>query len=102
MGTVNGHRKRCLVKTEADADALIEEYEKEVKKSGEFWARLSDSDRLAITATLIQIRETHQSVTAVWEDWKRWRKENQQTVVTPMTYEGAVAELKRRTDQSIG
>jgi hypothetical protein len=96
FGTVNGHRKRPLVNTEAEADVLLENYRKEVKAAGEFWARLSESDRMAATATLMQIKEEGMTVTSVWEDWKRWKKDNQQTTTTPMAYEEVVAEWERR------
>ena len=96
FGTVHGHRKRPLVDSEAEADAILGKYQKEVKQAGEFWARLPDSERLATTATLIQIRDAGHTATSVWEDWKRWKKDNQQTVTTPMPYEDVVAEWKRR------
>lgn len=96
FGAVNGHRKRPLVHTEDDADDLIKKYRKDVKSAGEFWARLPDSERLATVATLVQIKEAGHTVTGVWEDWKRWRKDNQQTVTTPMAYQDVVNEWERR------
>lgn len=74
----------------------MDKYRKEVKQAGEFWARLPESERLATTATLIQIRDAGHTPTSIWEDWKRWKKDNQQTVTTPMPYEDVVAEWKRR------
>lgn len=96
FGIVHGHRKRPLVNSEAEADKLIDKYKKDVKQSGEFWARLPESERLATTATLIQIKEAGHAVTKVWEDWKRWQKDNQQTVTISTPYENAVLEWKRR------
>jgi hypothetical protein len=39
------------------ADDAIETYEKEVKKAGEFWARLSDQDRRDTVFVLEKIRQ---------------------------------------------
>src|ERR1039458_10585656 len=96
FGRVHGPRKRPLVDTEAEADAILDKYRKEVKQAGEFWARLPDSERLATTAALVQIRDAGHTLTSVWEDWKRWQRDNHQTVTTPMAYEDVVKEWKRR------
>jgi hypothetical protein len=96
FGIMHGHRKRPLRDTEAEADKLLDQYKKDVKKGGEFWARLPESDRLEITATLIKIREAGHTIATVWADWQRWKKDNQQSTTTPMPYEDVVAEWKRR------
>ena len=94
FGIVHRHRKRPLVDTEVEADAILEKYKKEVKQTGEFWARLPDSERLATTATLIQILGAGHTPTSIWEDWRRWKKGNQQTVTTPIsTVQEAIRQL---------
>jgi hypothetical protein len=92
----NGHRRRPVFQTEADADAAIDSYEKDSKKGGEFWAKLTKLDRNEIIAILQQIKAAGRTLGGVWEDWKRWQKDNQQTTTTPMPYEDVVAEFRKR------
>jgi len=96
FGIVNGHRLRPLVNSEDDADKLLSKYKKDLKQAGEFWARLSGSDRLEITATLTKIKEAGHTVTSVWADWQRWKKDSQQTTTEPKAYEDVVAEFETR------
>jgi hypothetical protein len=43
-----GKRQRLFFPTEKEANAAIDAYEKEVKRAGEFWARLGPAERKAV------------------------------------------------------
>jgi hypothetical protein len=47
---------RLTLKTEADANAQIGRYEKELKGCGEYWARLTDLERQMTVAILREIQ----------------------------------------------
>src|SRR5581483_9707324 len=96
FGIVNGHRKRPLVDTEKEADALVDKFNKDLKKAGEFWAHMDESDRLTVTGILLQMAETKTSLGTVWEEWKKFKRETNSTAVTPTAYEDAVDEFKKR------
>ena len=96
FGIVDGHRRRPLVNTREEAEAIVEKYNKDVKKAGEFWANMPDTERLSTVAVITQIREAKKTIGGVWEDWKRWKSENPNTAVVPCAYEDAVAEFQRR------
>jgi hypothetical protein len=91
-----GKKLRHTFKTEGDADAEIDEYKKEVKRRGEYWARLTPVERDIVVGVLQDIKAQGRTLQGVWADWQRWRKDNQQTTTTPMAYEDVVAEFKRR------
>lgn len=91
-----GHRKRTTHDTEAEADAIIDKYRKTVSKSGEWWARLPEKERLQIQATCVDIKSAALTLPQVWEDHKRWRTENAQTCITSMPYEDAVMKWGER------
>jgi hypothetical protein len=96
FGIVDGHRKRHLFDIEKGADGRIDQYNKDLKKAGDFWARMSSSERLSTTATLVEIKAAGKSPSEVWADWKRWKKETNSTAVEPTAYEDVLTEFKRR------
>jgi hypothetical protein len=51
-----GIRRRPYFDTEAEADEAIEAYEDEIKKGGEFWARMAVPERKAIISVLEEIK----------------------------------------------
>ena len=55
FGIVDGHRRRPLVNTREEAEAIVEKYNKDVKKAGEFWANMPDTERLSTVAVITQI-----------------------------------------------
>ncbi len=71
-------------------------YKKELKKGGEFWARLSVIDRKEAIGVLEEIKAANLAPREVWEDYKRMKKDTAQTVAVPMAYEDVVTEWKRR------
>jgi len=91
-----GKKLRRTFKTEADADTAIDDYRKDVKKRGEYWARLTPVERELVVGILQDIKAKGQTLDKVWGDWQRWQKDNQQTTTTTMPYEGVVAEFKKR------
>ncbi len=93
---VTGKKKRQYFETENEADGSIDKYEKELKSHGEYWARLKPLERQQIVTTLQDMEAAGKSVDTVWADWKRWREDNQQMFTTPMPYDDAVTEWKRR------
>ncbi|MGD0411827.1 MAG: hypothetical protein ABSC18_08975 [Verrucomicrobiota bacterium] len=93
---VSGKKLRRTYKTEDDADTAIDEYRTEVKKRGEFWARLAPVERDLLVGILQDIKAKGQTLQGVWADWQRWQKDNQQTTTTPMPYADVIAEFKHR------
>jgi hypothetical protein len=92
----NGVRRRPYFATENDADVAIDKYKRDLKAGGEFWARMPITQRKQVISVLEEIKAVNQTPRAVWEDWKRWKKDNQQTALTPMPYADVVEEWKRR------
>lgn len=92
----SGVRRRPYFPTETDADEATDNYKKEIKAAGEFWARLPIAERKQVISVLEEIKAANTTPRAVWEDWKRWKKDNQQAATTPMPYEETVAEFKAR------
>jgi hypothetical protein len=92
-----GKKKRLAFETEAEADAEIEHYKKEVKLYGEYWARLSPLERQTTVAILQEIKARDLALTRVWADHQKWSKDaDKQEPVTAQSYADAVAEFKRR------
>jgi len=91
-----GVRRRPYFAEEADANAAIDKYRKDLKKGGEFWARMSTPARKEAVSVLEEIKAANMTPRQVWEDHKRWKKDNQQTTTTPMPYEDVVAEFRKR------
>jgi len=67
-----GKRIRLTVKTEADADAEIDRCEKELKRYGEYWARLTDLARQTTVAILQEIQSKKLILTRVWTEHQKW------------------------------
>ena len=95
-----GNRKRNLFKLEVDADKAIEEHGKKQKKDGEFWSRLSPVEKVEITGTLTAIKSAGLTVTQVWADYQRWKKDCAESTVEPMEYSKVVAEWFRRKTEA--
>jgi hypothetical protein len=91
-----GKKKRLTVETEAEADAVIDKYHKDLKQRGEYWARLSPTERDTTVAVLQEIKMKGRTLASVWADWQRWQMENNNTAIEPMAYEKAVDEWGRR------
>jgi hypothetical protein len=92
-----GKKIRLTVKSEADADAEIDRYKKELKRCGEYWARLTDLERQTTVAILQEIQSKKLSLTRVWTEHQKWSKDvDKQETTTPMPYSDAVEEFKRR------
>ena len=92
-----GKKIRLTVKTEADADAEIDRYNKELKRCGEYWARRTDLERQTTVAILQEIQSKKLTLTRVWTEHQKWSKDvDKQETTTPMPYSDAVEEFKRR------
>ena len=92
-----GKKIRLTLKTEAEADAEIDRYKKELKRCGEYWARLTELERQTTVAILQEIQSKKLTLTRVWTEHQRWSKDvDKQETTTPMPYAGAVEEFKRR------
>ena len=85
-----------MVETEADADKEIDDYHKEVKARGEWWARMPEIERESVQAVCNQIRVARLTLSRVWEDFKRWKTENAQTAIEAMPYAKAIDKWKDR------
>jgi integrase/recombinase XerD len=95
---VTGKRLRPIFESEEEAKADIDKTAKAEVKQGSWWVRLSDVKRKMITAVCAEVEAAGQTLSSVWEDWKKWRKDNQQIVVEPMPYDKAVDEWHRRKE----
>ena len=92
-----GKKIRLTLKTEAEADAEIDRYKKELKRCGEYWARLTELGRQTTVAILQEIQSKKLTLTRVWKEHQKWSKDvNKQETNTPMPYSDAVEEFKRR------
>lgn len=91
-----GLKKRKVVATEEDANKAIEAHLKAAKSHGEWWARLSELERESVQTVCKQIKTAGFTLSRVWEDHQRWRKENAQTAVELMPYTKAVDAWKDR------
>jgi hypothetical protein len=90
-----GKKKRSYFETEKEADDAVAGYEREVKKGGEYWARMSPAKRQWVIGILMDIEAKGQSIQSVWADWQRDKKAATQTII-PQPYEDCVTEWKRR------
>lgn len=91
-----GKRQRRFFEKEDEADDAIDDYEKELKKFGEYWLRMKPAKRRLVAGILTDMDAKGQSIDGVWADWQRWQKDNAQTMTIPMPYEDVVTEWKRR------
>ncbi len=91
-----GKKQRSTFRTEGEADRAIEEYEGELKKCGEYWARMKPLDRELVVATLKDIVAQGQTLPSVWADWQRWRKEHANSVTEVKAYEDVIKEWRKR------
>ena len=92
-----GHRLRPLFRTEAAADAEIDRHHDEMRRCGDYWARLSKLKRNLIVATLQSIEAAGLTVDRVWANHQQWSKEiNKQSTTEPMPYVDVVAEFRKR------
>jgi hypothetical protein len=85
-----GRKRRKVVETEAKADKEIDDYHKEVKARGEWWARLTELERESMQTVCKQIKVAGLTLSRVWEDFKRWQTENLQIAIEAMPYAKAV------------
>jgi len=92
-----GKRKRLFFHTETKANDAIDKFEKEVKKAGEWWARLEPQERRAVELVCTGIKHAGLTLTKVWEDHQESRKQQQEaSTIVPQAYEDVVTEWKRR------
>ena len=91
-----GTKTRKIVETEDEAKHEIEVYRKPVKSRGEWWARMSELELASVQLVYKQVQAAGLTLTRVWEDHQRWRKENAQTAIEPMSYAKAVDKWKDR------
>ncbi|HEV2246170.1 MAG TPA: hypothetical protein VGW37_05915 [Terriglobia bacterium] len=97
-----GVRRRPYFDTEKEADDALDAWKKDVKRGGDFWARLTPTERKQLVTVIEEIKaakkqtSASEAVRAMFEDWKRWRKDNQQSVTTPMEYSKVVEEWGKR------
>jgi integrase len=68
-----GHRPRRFFKTQKEADDELKDWNKDAKKHGEFFARMTPQERLAVAGVLSEIKAERLTPRQVWEDFKRWR-----------------------------
>ena len=95
IDAATGKRRRVTYETEKEADDEIERLEEEIKKRGAWWARLTEAKRAMVSAVYMEVEAAGQTLSSVWEDWQRWKRDNQQQVTTPKAYEDVVAEWAR-------
>jgi len=91
-----GKRRRPYFATEEEADDAIAKWTKDLKSGGESWARMTVTERKSVIGVLDEVRKEGQTIRQVWEDWKRWKKDNANTAVTPKAYKEVVEEWARR------
>ena len=91
-----GLKKRKVLTTEVDADREIDIYNKSVKSRGEWWARLTELDRESVQTVCKHIQAAGFTLSRVWEDHQRWRKESAQTTFDAKRYQKAVDAWKDR------
>jgi hypothetical protein len=70
----------------SEADKAISDYDKEVKRNGEYWARLMPARRQLIVGVLLEMDKEGVELNTVWSDWKKEKKETP-TVLEPTAYE---------------
>ncbi len=93
---LTGKRHRAFFHTSAEANQAIKDYEKNLSKCGEFWARLKPLERQRTVAILQDIAAKNLTLERVWADHQRWETENGKQTVEPMAYELAVKEWAKR------
>jgi hypothetical protein len=96
---LTGDKKRKYCESESEADKAISDYDKEVKRNGEYWARLMPARRQLIVGVLLEMDKEGVELNTVWTDWKKEKKETP-SVLEPTAYEDVVTEWKRRKKNS--
>lgn len=92
-----GMRRRPYFDTEAEVDEAIKSFEKEEKKHGEFWARLSAPERRTIVATLIEIAAANLNISEVWLRFKKYKEtSDKQSTLTPKGFSDVVTKFRKR------
>jgi hypothetical protein len=94
-----GKRCRNYYGTEKEANAAIDKFNKDVKLAGEWWARLTPAERLALQLVHTQASAAGLTITKIWEDYQAYQKQQAAaaaSVTTPTAYEDVVTEWKRR------
>jgi integrase len=93
---LTGKRRRAFFASNTEADDAIKAYDKEVKKCGEYWARLKPLERQRTVTILQDIATKGLTLERVWADHQRWREENGNTAITPQPFSTAVDAFKQR------
>jgi hypothetical protein len=97
-------KKRNLVKTEAEADKLIEAYEKGIKKQGDWWTRLTPLERGSIQQVVTEIESKKLILGNVWAKYQEWANAKvAESNVVETEYSKAVdefSEIKKATGKS--
>jgi integrase len=92
-----GVRRRPYFTTEAGADEAIQLFEKEERKHGDFWARLTAPERRTVVATLVEIKAANLTLPEVWIRFKKQKEAiDKQAVVTSKAFADVVAEFRKR------
>src|SRR5208282_900063 len=65
-----GKRCRNYYGTEKEANAAIDKFNKDVKLAGEWWARLTPAERLALQLVHTQASAAGLTITKIWEDYQ--------------------------------
>jgi integrase len=92
-----GKKRRQIFRTDPEADAAIDCYEKERKRDGEYWARLRPLERQTTVAILQEMQAKRLTLNRVWAEHQKWSQDaGKQETTTPMPYEDAVKEFRRR------
>ena len=92
----HGKKKRVVVRTEGEADELIEVYEKGVKKQGDWWIRLKPLDRSAIQQAVTEMGAKNLTIGQVWSKYQEWSTaKDSESNITPKEYGQAVDEFDR-------
>jgi len=86
----DGKQIRRMFENEAAALLGIKAHKAEIKKLGEFWVAMRQTEREKLVLTLKEIKEEGTNLPDVWSDWKRWKNDMAQSCTTPMPYEDVV------------
>jgi hypothetical protein len=83
------------VSANGEADQAVSDYDKEVKRNGEYWARLMPARRQLIVGVLLEMDKEDVALNTVWTEWKKEKKVAPKEF-EPTAYEDCVTEWKRR------
>jgi hypothetical protein len=88
-----GNRRRPVFKTDDEAAADLDKWKKEVKRAGDYWAKLEPTKPSSFVATLREMDGRGVTVSEVWHEWQENEKRGQ-TKLVQMPYKDVVVEWK--------